>query len=514
MKSTFLTEENITEIQGKQIYCWGLMRSRLIQMLEAFSVEEQVVAVLDNSPKNHGKTVILNREIDVASPDILRSIDNKNAVIVITCDYTEEILNQIEQEGYLEGKVCPVYKYATARDKMELEYRTRYANTPLEDVIIFRSGPIRSAYVQGTDFADNARALFEYMVANGYNEKYKLVWLVKHPEDFAEYAKVPNVEFLSFDWEDSEDATERDRYYHNLCLAKFIFMTDAYGFVQNARKDQIRIQLWHGCGFKTRVNFVRCENRYEYTTVVSDLYADIHADIYGLRNDQVLVTGYAKQDWLRQPYKEGLPKLLNKPEASKYIFWLPTFRVAENQLSNLNQYEINPETGLPIVARKSQMEELNRLLQEMDNLLVIKLHPFQKDLLVSDCDYSNIVLLRNADMVEKDWIINRLMASADAMISDYSSAAVDYLSLDRPLAFTLDDVEEYENSRGFVFDNIREWLPGKEVFTFEDFCEFIKEIGEGRDTTKEKRRKASDKMLKYKDNQNCKRILDAFGIVK
>ena len=32
----------------------------------------------------------------------------------------------------------------------------------------------------------------------------------------------------------------------------------------------------------------------------------------------------------------------------------------------------------------------------------------------------------------------------------------------------LEDVEEYEQRRGFVFDNIREWLPGKKIFAFED----------------------------------------------
>lgn len=415
----------------------------------------------------------------------------------------------------MKNKAVSTVPYVNLKaEQFDLMYRKRYETIPLENIILFRSGPIRSAYVPGTDFSDNARALFEYMIANRYNETYKLVWLVKYPEEFAEYAKLPNVEFISMDGEDSDNEAERECYYHALCLAKYIFMTDAYGFAQNSRKDQVRVQLWHGCGFKTRVNFSRCENRYEYTTVVSELYADIHADIYGLRKDQVLVTGYAKQDWLRQPYEDGIFSIFGRPEASKVVFWLPTFRMAENQLSNLNQYEINPETGLPIVSRKSQLEELNHLLAELDILLIIKLHPFQKNLLVADCDYSNIVLIRNEDMIKNDWVINRLLASADAMISDYSSAAVDFLSLDRPLAFTLDDVEEYENSRGFVFENIRDWLPGKEVFDFDGFCGFIQEVADGQDTMKEKRQSLSAKMLKYNDNRNCERILAAIGIEK
>ena len=46
----------------------------------------------------------------------------------------------------------------------------------------------------------------------------------------------------------------------------------------------------------------------------------------------------------------------------------------------------------------------------------------------------------------------------------------------------------------------------------EDSLGFIKEIAENQDTTKEKRGKTAEKMLKYRDNQNCRRILDAFQI--
>ena len=66
--------------------------------------------------------------------------------------------------------------------------------------------------------------------------------------------------------------------------------------------------------------------------------------------------------------------------------------------------------------------------------------------------------------------------------------------LDRPIAFTLDDVEEYRQSRGFVFENIQDWLPGMELLSFEDMCLFIKEVGEGIDTTKEKRKTLIKKM--------------------
>ena len=512
MESVILSKENIGELQGKEIYCWGLVRNYLREMFQEFNLEENITAILDNSLKAHGVVTIEEKEIEVVSPEILMEINESDFVIIITCDYTEEILAQIIERGYLQGKNCKILRFATKREKFDLYYRKLYEKQELENVIIFRSGPLRRAHIKGADFFDNSRALFEYMLKHNYNQKYKLVWLVKNPEEFKQYSTMENVEFLSFDWEDSESKEERDKYYHAICLAKYIFTTDTYEFARNSRKDQIRIQLWHGCGFKTRVTFLPCETRYDYTTVVSDVYADIHADIYGLRKDQVIVTGYAKHDWLFQPYDGDLSEILGIKKASKYIFWLPTFRMADDRIGNLSQYEINPETGLPIVMNQEQLEKLNKLLKELDVTIIVKLHPFQKNTLVKDYEYSNIAIIKNQDLIEKDLVINRLLASADALISDYSSTAVDFLVLDRPMGFTLDDIKEYENSRGFVFDNIRDWLPGKEIFHFEDFCKFIQEIANGEDLEKEKRSRISQKLLKYKDNQNCKRILDAFGI--
>ena len=93
-------------------------------------------------------------------------------------------------------------------------------------------------------------------------------------------------------------------------------------------------------------------------------------------------------------------------------------------------------------------------------------------------------------------------------------AAVDYLLLDRPIGFTLEDMEEYGESRGFVFDNIREWLPGAQLFSFQDLCGFVRDVGQGLDPEREKRQKLRTVMHDYGDDQSCRRIVEALGIVK
>lgn len=506
-----LTEKNINCLADKQICCVEKSVSYLEELCQKYDVLNQIFCIVDTNQRSLGKFIFHEKEIDILYISYLLNFNLEETVIIITSDYTMEVFDSICEVLGEDFPNHTIYYFANQETEYEESYREKYEDVPLENMLVFRSGPHASSYVKGMDFADNARALFEYALQIGLNHTYELVWFVKNPEEFGQYETIENVRFLSYDWSVSQNQAERDTYYHALCLAKYIFFTDAYGFARNCRKDQIRVQLWHGCGFKTRVNFVRCEKRYEYTTVISDLYADIHADIYGLRKDQVLVTGYAKQDWLFHPDKEDLAKL-QIPKAGSYIFWLPTFRSTERKLAQLNEYILESETGLPVVNTREKLEMLNVLLSREDIVLIVKLHPFQdrSEVFCEGC--SHIHLLENEDLVEQDIPINRLLGQAAALISDYSSAAVDFMLLDKPIAFMLEDVEEYEKSRGFVFENIREWLPGKEVFTYDDVCGFIEEVAADCDTTKNKRRELRDKMHKYCDDKSCQRILEEFNI--
>ncbi len=511
MKLEKLTSENIEKLRDKQVYCFEKSVSHLSELCKTYDLYSRIAGIVDENVRNQGEFDFQGKRLTVQGMDSLKKLDWDKSGILITSDYFWDAYEALSRE--LAGHLTVIYYFENKETAYEMEYRKHCRNAKLENIMIFRSGPHASSYIEGTDFSDNARALFEHMLAEGYDETWKLVWLVKDPKAF-EKRRRKNVEFLSFDWSVSDMPEERDRYYHALCLAKYIFFTDAYGFARNCRSDQTRIQLWHGCGFKTRVNFVRCEKRYEYTTVISDIYAEIHERIYGLNSRQLLVTGYAKQDWLFHMPEKEYREWLGLQEGMRCIFWLPTFRAADTALFSLSEYQRESDTGLPVVSSFERLKMLNALLEREHIILVIKLHPFQDKNSVNCGHLSNIILLDNHELYVRDIQINRLLPLADALISDYSSAAVDYLLLNRPIAFTLEDVEEYAQSRGFIFDPIQEWLPGKEIFTFEDFCEFIIEVSHGKDSMKEKREGLMKKMHKYHDGNNCERIIEALGIKK
>lgn len=112
---------------------------------------------------------------------------------------------------------------------------------------------------------------------------------------------------------------------------------------------------------------------------------------------------------------------------------------------------------------------------------------------------THILFVENRQLFDQGIQINELLAGADALISDYSSAAVDYLVLNQPIAFLLEDVEEYENSRGFVFENIRDWLPGEEVYDADGFYRFVADVAGGVDSSRPKREEIRAKMHAFAD---------------
>ncbi len=398
--------------------------------------------------------------------------------------------------------------------KYEEKYREQYKDVPLEDIIIFRSGPMTDTYIEGMDFDDNARALFEYALKAGINQKYKLVWIVKNPTEWSgKIEKYENVIFISWEDADSNDIKKRDNFFRYLCLAKYLFMTDSYGFALGCRKDQTRVMLWHGCGFKDRLGHSPNEEHYEYMTVTGEEYAQTYARIFGLRDDQMLITGYPKVDYIFHSEKEWHEKLKVR-QADKYIFWLPTFRNTDRPgLERHNHTFPKGETGLPVVSSMKELKKLNNLLSDNNAVMIVKLHPMQSRKLICDMSsYTNIQLIENEDLLKQDIQINQILGYADALISDYSSVAVDYLVTDRPIGFTLDDVESYGKERGFFWPDVRPHLPGKDIYDFDEMYDYIDTVLKGGDPGSEKRHKLSESMQKYKDDRNSRRVFETLGI--
>ncbi len=495
---------------NKPIYLINYSEYYLGELCDNYPILEQIAGGWDDVPYRQGAHEFRGHTVSISDYNEIGEIAD-GAVLLILDSYPNARFEWLsKKEGFLE-RFSKVYYFSGMEMEFDLAYRKKYKDTPLRDIIVFRSGAGASRYVPGSDFNDNARALFEYMLANNYDEKYKLVWLVKEPEDYKARYKGRNVVFLSYEAADTKDIAARDKYYEALCLAKFIFFTNSAVFCRNARRDQVRVQLWHGCGFKslrnTRVG--RDEYKYEYMTVTSNLYAKLHEEDFGLNPEQLLVTGYPKDDLLYHSLIDWHDKL-HIPKFSKYIFWLPTWRTTN--LKGEWQGKVVNDTGLSCIQSMKQLKQLNDLLQKYDMALLVKLHPWQDRNMLGNIAMSNVLILENKDLAKADAQINEILRYADALISDYSSVAIDYTLLDRPIGFTLDDEKEYESSRGFLWEDIRNWLPGYEINSFDKLLNFVKDVAVGKDRCCEKRRALNCKFHDFADDKNSKRVIKALGI--
>lgn len=441
--------------------------------------------------------------------DMLNLLPNDAKLLIATGD-VRETFEYFSNMLSIKNRFDKIYFYPSRELRYEYYYREKYKKIPLKKAIVFRSGKDRRELDDQWEYADNGRALFEYIVDCGLNEEYEIVWIVKEPNRYREITKKHrNVKFISCFDSNSEDENVRDEYYEALCLSKYIFCCQAFAFARNARKDQVRVQLWHGCGFKSNQLVERHEKKYEYMTVTSQMYSDLHSESFGLQKSQMLMTGLPKNDWLFSPM-DNWNRIFDIPHAEKYVFWLPTYRTSD---TCFNEKLLNETTGLPIFSDVSKLVAMNSLLKQLNIVLVVKLHPAQTRKDIVSWDLSNILLIENEVMLDNNADVNQLLGHADALISDYSSAAVGYMLLDRPIAFTLDDIDLYH---GFHWpkEELRDWLPGEEIYDFDDFVRFVRDVAEGRDTSREKRHRLMPYFHKYTDGNSCARVLEALGITK
>jgi len=355
-----------------------------------------------------------------------------------------------------------------------------------------------------TNLYDNSEALFKHFIDNGYNEKYKIIVALRNPKDYKHF-KLNNVKFISVFLSIWYIMRCKYIFYHNEMLA--IMPT----------KKQISIDFWHATTFKKINKTIDPDYRYDfftYITATSELYRPIFAESFGCELDRVIINGHPRNDYLFDDVDE-LSKLgIKENDYNKILVWMPTYRFSVNEVQRDTDWEFLTESGLPIFARVEDVKSLNEKLKENNSLLILKLHHAQNIEKFNYSSHSNIMCLTNPELEEKGIHFYSLLKQTDALITDYSSVFFDYLLLDKPLAFTIDDIDSYSGNRGFVFENPLDYMPGEKIKNSEEFFSFIDNCVNGLDEFKSQRLDINDKVNYYKDNKNCERIIKFVGIEK
>lgn len=351
------------------------------------------------------------------------------------------------------------------------------------------------------DFCDNSRELFEYMLSIHLNERWKMVWLMRDRKRFKE-TKLPNVKFISLFPVTLWDKIQYKRY---LAQARFAFYTHQRPEFK-LNRGETYVNLWHGAGPK-RPTYIDIGANFDYVLYSSDIFKEAFVNYFSCKESQLLPLGNPRNDLLFKP-GEGLSKIISR-SYRKVIIWMPTFRVSSTGRADFVDVE-NQNHGLPIVNSDAKLKELDAILSAHDMLLIVKTHPMEDLSAINMEGKENILLLTNRELDSKAVFLYTLLKDTDALITDVSSVYVDYLLLDKPIGFTVDDLGNYKT--GYIFEEPLLFMPGAHILDFDDFRQFVLDVAEEKDVHAPQRANVNRLLNKYQNGHFSKRIVEHFHI--
>ena len=348
------------------------------------------------------------------------------------------------------------------------------------------------------DFDCNGGAFYDYLMRNGLNKEWKIIWLLRNPVP----ENLPyNVIAFNY-WEKSL----KKEYYLN--KAKYILCDDKY--IEKRRKTQTEIYCTHGgITYKNVVGKIIVPEYIDYILSSSPAYDPFMCKNYSIPypNNRMLHIGFPSNDILFENIEDEVKKITVNDYKTR-ILWMPTFR---RNSKNRNDSDIELPLGIPLFMHMEELESFNTLLASIDCVVVLKIHPMEIEESYKKLhDMSNIVIVDGKRTKELGIDGYKLMKSCDALLSDYSSSVYSYLLTDRPIGFVLSDLQHYK--LGLTVENYEDYMPGPKIYDIEDIKQFVVNVSTGRDEYKNARQELISYLYTNPDGGACKRLCDFLRI--
>ncbi|HWT27162.1 MAG TPA: CDP-glycerol glycerophosphotransferase family protein, partial [Mobilitalea sp.] len=334
----------------------------------------------------------------------------------------------------------------------------------------------------GRNYAGNPKAIYEEMVNQGLDKKYRCYYILENMN-----TEIPGAA--------GKVKRNRIRYFLLFAVAGVWVSDSRMPKYLIKRSGCTYIQTWHGTPLKKLAldmdsvfmagekGIESYKNNFKLNTQTWDfLISQNHFSTQIFRrafafDKEMLEIGYPRNDVLFKNNNEKditrLKEELGLPLDKRIILYAPTWR--DNEFYGKGRYKFNPQLDFSML-----MEALKE-----DTIMIVKYHYLIADK-VDWSPYEGFIY-----SFDKSFDISDLYLVSDMMITDYSSVMFDYSLLKRPMLFFCYDLEEYKDTlRGFYFDFLEE-APGPVVLTSEDLLTGIKQYNA--DEYKEKYKAFSNK---------------------
>lgn len=367
--------------------------------------------------------------------------------------------------------------------------------------LLFRKMPTKRCIVFASypDYSDNAYAIYKYAILRGLNKKWKLVWIVSQKERLSEISS-----------QVKKDGENINVVYKYTIKGLWTYIRSRYAFETHSLFPYIKLRqysdkhicLWHGMPLKKIGASIKGHKadspNSDYTIAVSDITQKCMSEAFQKPMDRVLVLGQPRNDLLFEQSDFLDDIRFEKKNYTSIGIWLPTYRKSiVGDIRTDGKYEDGKISFLSI----DDLESLNADLKQNNIFLFIKLHPMDALQLYEYNEMSNIRIIKPNTF---RYQLYPLIGQCDFLMTDYSSVFIDYDILERPMAFVVDDIEAYKNSRGLYFEDMTSILPGPLIRNYQQLIDFIHNP---------KYIPSQIKWNNYKDSLSSKRVLEQLGLL-
>lgn len=356
----------------------------------------------------------------------------------------------------------------------------------MKPVILFESYP---------DFSGSALEIYNELIKREYNKKYDLIWAVY--STFNEKTNYNVVKFHGCNTPEKRNILSRTK-----------IIIDSNRYIQKPRPDVFRIHVRHGLTLKKCQSYYNDIGNLDAIITTSDEMLKIEENAYpSYLKNKFIITGMPTTDRLFHPndlYNGFIQELTNNNiKYNKIISWLPTYR--EHRFSHFgkNKYEY----GLTALHNKFECDKLNNVLKNNNILLIIQMHHAQAKNYQNLLKYSNIVVVNENIKSKYSITTSDILGNSDALITDYSGAYQEYIILNKPIGLIIEDLVDYSKNVGFYL-NYLEWIKGDYLLDNTDLINWVNDIANNIDKSKNERIKSLNKTHLYQDDKSTQRVVD------
>ncbi|MGE7272711.1 CDP-glycerol:glycerophosphate glycerophosphotransferase [Brevibacillus panacihumi] len=282
-------------------------------------------------------------------------------------------------------------------------------------------------------------------------------------------------------------------------------------------KKQVVVDLWHGFPMKKMGYIDHSEprkdlikqawNNVDYIASYSDANTEYMERCFRAGKEKYRIMGAPRNDFLLlSPGRDDLSKLLETDlSEERIIFYMPTYR----NTPRFDRSDGSRSWGNIFDFPTFDSDKFNDFLSEHRMRVILKLHPAEEASVMKKLtSIPRVHVLTTQKLYDHGKDLYEVLNAADLIITDYSSVCYDLLLLDRPLIFTPTDIEQYAETRGFLFDSYNDWTPGPKVLDQTSLeMEIMKCLGD-HSYYRAEREIMCERIHYYKDAQSSKRVWD------